>query len=34
MSKGTIVYESTPEELIDNESVKSRYLGVGTEVVA
>jgi branched-chain amino acid transport system ATP-binding protein len=34
MSKGSIVYESTPEELIDNESIKSRYLGVGTEVVA
>ncbi len=29
MSKGTIVYESTPEKLIDNESVKSTYLGVG-----
>ena len=23
MSKGTIVYESTPDELINNESVKS-----------
>jgi branched-chain amino acid transport system ATP-binding protein len=34
MSKGSIVYESTPEELTDNESIKSRYLGVGTEVVA
>jgi branched-chain amino acid transport system ATP-binding protein len=34
MSKGSIVYESTPEELIDNETIKSRYLGVGTEVVA
>ena len=34
MSKGSIVYGSTPEELIDNESIKSRYLGVGTEVVA
>ncbi|HJW74144.1 MAG TPA: ABC transporter ATP-binding protein [Thermoleophilia bacterium] len=34
MSKGSIVYESTPAELIDNESVKSRYLGVGSEVVA
>jgi branched-chain amino acid transport system ATP-binding protein len=32
MSKGSIVYESTPEDLIDNESIKSRYLGVGTEV--
>jgi branched-chain amino acid transport system ATP-binding protein len=29
MSKGTIVYESTPEMLIDNESVKSMHLGVG-----
>jgi branched-chain amino acid transport system ATP-binding protein len=29
MSKGTIVYESTPEELIDNESIKNMYLGVG-----
>jgi branched-chain amino acid transport system ATP-binding protein len=29
MSKGTIVYESTPEKLIDNESVKSMHLGVG-----
>jgi branched-chain amino acid transport system ATP-binding protein len=29
MSKGTIVYESIPDELIDNESVKSMYLGVG-----
>jgi branched-chain amino acid transport system ATP-binding protein len=29
MSKGTIVYDSAPEELINNESVKSAYLGVG-----
>jgi len=29
MSKGTIVHESTPSELIENESVKSMYLGVG-----
>jgi branched-chain amino acid transport system ATP-binding protein len=29
MSKGTIVYESAPDELIENESVKSVYLGVG-----
>jgi branched-chain amino acid transport system ATP-binding protein len=29
MSKGTIVYESTPDQLIDNERVKSTYLGVG-----
>lgn len=29
MSKGSVVYESTPDQLIDNESVKSTYLGVG-----
>jgi branched-chain amino acid transport system ATP-binding protein len=29
MSKGTIVYESAPDTLIENESVKSTYLGVG-----
>jgi branched-chain amino acid transport system ATP-binding protein len=29
MSKGTIVYESTPDVLINNEPVKSTYLGVG-----
>ncbi len=29
MSRGTIVYESTPAELIHNEAVKSTYLGVG-----
>ncbi len=29
MSKGTIVYDSAPDELINNESVKSAYLGVG-----
>ncbi|MFH0915310.1 MAG: ABC transporter ATP-binding protein [bacterium] len=29
MSKGTVVYESTPDKLIDNESVKSMHLGVG-----
>ncbi len=29
MSRGAIVYESTPDKLIDNESVKSMYLGVG-----
>jgi branched-chain amino acid transport system ATP-binding protein len=29
MSKGTVVYESTPDELIDNESVKAIHLGVG-----
>jgi len=27
LSKGKIVYESTPEELRDNEEVKARYLG-------
>ncbi len=29
MSKGTIVHESTPEDLVDNESVKATHLGVG-----
>lgn len=29
MNKGLIVYESKPEDLINNESVKSLYLGVG-----
>jgi branched-chain amino acid transport system ATP-binding protein len=29
MSKGTIVYESAPDKLIDNESVKATHLGVG-----
>jgi len=29
MSKGTVVYESTPEQLIGDESAKSMYLGVG-----
>ena len=29
MSRGTIVYESTPEELVDNESIKATHLGVG-----
>jgi len=28
LSKGVIVYESTPGELRDNEEVKSKYLGV------
>ena len=28
ISKGAIVYQSTPEELRDNEEVKARYLGV------
>jgi ABC-type lipopolysaccharide export system ATPase subunit len=29
MSKGSIVYGSEPQELIDNETVKTQYLGVG-----
>jgi branched-chain amino acid transport system ATP-binding protein len=29
MSRGTIVHESAPDELIENETVKSMYLGVG-----
>ena len=29
LSKGIIVYESTPEELSNNEEVKVNYLGVG-----
>jgi len=29
MSKGTVVHESDPEELIGNESIKATYLGVG-----
>ena len=28
ISKGTVVYESTPQELRDNEEVKSKHLGV------
>ena len=28
ISKGTIVYEGTPEELRGNEEVKAKYLGV------
>lgn len=28
MSKGMIVYKSTPEELLHNEEIKSQYLGV------
>jgi branched-chain amino acid transport system ATP-binding protein len=31
MSKGSIVYGSRPEELIDNEKVKTNYLGVGSD---
>jgi branched-chain amino acid transport system ATP-binding protein len=29
MSKGSVVYGSEPQDLIDNESVKTQYLGVG-----
>jgi branched-chain amino acid transport system ATP-binding protein len=29
MSKGTVVYESTPDDLVNNEAVKATYLGVG-----
>ena len=29
MSKGSIVYGSEPHDLIDNETVKAKYLGVG-----
>ena len=29
MSKGTVVYDSAPDKLIDNESIKATYLGVG-----
>jgi len=28
MSKGMIVYQSTPEELQHNEEIKSQYIGV------
>lgn len=28
ISKGTVVYESTPQELRDNNEIKSKYLGV------
>jgi len=31
MSKGSIVFGSAPDELIDNETVKAQYLGVGTD---
>jgi branched-chain amino acid transport system ATP-binding protein len=31
MSKGSIVYDSTPADLIDNEKVKATYLGVGAD---
>lgn len=30
ISKGRIVYESTPDKLKDNEEIKSKYLGVTT----
>jgi branched-chain amino acid transport system ATP-binding protein len=29
MSKGTVVHESTPDDLVNNEAVKATYLGVG-----
>jgi len=28
MSKGMIVYQSTPEELLHNEEIKSQFIGV------
>lgn len=31
ISKGTIVYESTPKELRDNEEVKAMHIGVGAK---
>jgi len=31
MSKGSIVYGSAPQDLIDNETVKTQYLGVGAD---
>lgn len=31
LSKGQIVYQSTPEELRDNEEMKTKYLGAGGE---
>ncbi len=31
MSKGSIAYSSEPKDLIDNETVKTQYLGVGTD---
>jgi branched-chain amino acid transport system ATP-binding protein len=31
IGRGTIVYQSTPEELKNNEEVKSKYLGVTTK---
>jgi branched-chain amino acid transport system ATP-binding protein len=31
LTKGKIVYESTPDELRDNEEVKTEHLGVGTD---
>jgi branched-chain amino acid transport system ATP-binding protein len=29
MSKGTVVHESAPDDLVNNEAVKATYLGVG-----
>ena len=31
MTKGEIVYDSKPQELMDNEAVKAKHLGVGGE---
>jgi branched-chain amino acid transport system ATP-binding protein len=31
MSKGSILYDSEPKDLIDNEAVKTQYLGVGSD---
>ena len=31
MSKGEMVYDSEPKDLVDNETVKAQYLGVGGE---
>jgi hypothetical protein len=31
MTKGEIVYGSEPQDLIDNEAVKEKHLGVGGE---
>jgi branched-chain amino acid transport system ATP-binding protein len=31
MSKGAIVYESKPQDLVNNEAIKGKYLGVGKQ---
>jgi branched-chain amino acid transport system ATP-binding protein len=31
MSKGSVVWDGTADELVDNEKVKATYLGVGDE---